>query len=87
MNEECAEAIRQLESSGIEFKTYNNGIQINAHDIDGIIHTFYPTTGTVVIHASNDRKNRRTKSFSDQSIEKFIKGMKMHITKLYFTED
>ena len=74
--------------NGIEYKAYNGGVQYNATDINGIIHTFYPTTGTVILHASNERRDRRVKSFYNQTLENFIKGMKFKdLTKHYFKED
>lgn len=77
--------MKELEEAGIEHIEYNAGKQINAKDLDGITHSFYPTTGTIVLHASNDKYDNRTKVFRDKTIEDFIKGMKFpNLTKYYF---
>lgn len=77
--------IEELEKEGIKYKEYNNGALINALDQEGIIQSFYPTTGTIVLHASNDKKDHRTKVIRNKTIEQFIKGIKVkNLTKYYF---
>lgn len=77
----------ELTKNGISYKAYNSGVQFNATDLEGVIHTFYPTTGTVILHASNDRNDRRTKTFTDKTLEDFIKGMKFkNLVEHYFKE-
>lgn len=75
----------ELMKAGIEYRAYNQGRQFNALDLEGTWHTYYQTTGTVVLHASNNITNNRTKSFRNKSLENFIKGMKTkNLTKIYF---
>lgn len=47
-----------LEDNDFEYSVYKNGIQYNVKDRTGIIHSFYPTTGTCLYHWSNDRADR-----------------------------
>lgn len=78
----------EFAKNGIEYKAYNGGVQFNATDLNGVIHTFYPTTGTVILHASNERSDRRIKSFPNKTLADFIKGMKFkNLTQHYFKED
>ena len=78
----------ELMKNGISYKAYNSGVQYNAEDLEGIIHTFYPTTGTVILHASNNRNDRRVKTFREQTLAQFIRGMKFkNLTQHYFKED
>lgn len=44
-----------LEDQRFEYKSYNHGIQFNVKDKNGIIHSFYPTTGTALFHEKNER--------------------------------
>lgn len=75
----------ELEEAGIEYVVYNSGKQINAKDLEGVIHSFYPTTGTIVLHASNDKYDHRTKVFKDKTVQDFIKGLTFpNLTKHYF---
>lgn len=67
--------IKELDDLGISYMEYNNSTQVNAKDTDGVIQTFYPTTGTIVIHASNARSDRRMKVIRDKTLEQFIKGI------------
>lgn len=57
---------------GFYCKSYNNGVQLNVMDKAGVIQTFYPTTGTIVLHASNERADRRIKSIKNSSVEYFV---------------
>ena len=68
----------ELTKNGISYKAYNSGVQYNATDLEGVIHTFYPTTGTVILHASNDRNDRRTKTFTDKTnlFRSYLKNFK-----------
>lgn len=79
--------VEELEKAGIEYREYKNG-QINAKDLEGVIHTFYSTTGTVVLHAGNDKYENRTKVFRDKTIEQFAKALKFkNLVEYYFKED
>lgn len=85
---ELQEVADRLEESEIQYRAFNKGYQFNAMDLDGVWHSFYPTTGTVILNASNDRKDHRRKTFYDKSLDTFIKGMKTNnLTKHYFKED
>lgn len=85
MKEAVRIAVEMLEEEGIEYELFNQDIGINAKDTDGVKQTFYPTTGTVVLHASNDTKDFRTKTFRDKNICTFIKGLKTkNLVGLYF---
>lgn len=59
----------KLEDMELEYKAYNRGIQYNVTDADGIIQTYYPSTGTIVFHASNDR---RIKTLKERSLDDFL---------------
>lgn len=77
--------VKELDDAGIEYVEYNEGRQINAKDLEGTIHTFYPTTGTIVLHASNSRYDNRTYVIRNKTITQFIKGLKVeNLTSHYF---
>lgn len=61
-----------LADADLEYKTYNQGIQFNVADMAGVIHSFYPTTGTILFHEGNARNQRKTATLRDQSIYTFI---------------
>lgn len=65
-----------LEDNDFEYKAYNEGIQFNVKDTDGIIHSFYPTSGTMLFHASNERSDRRIKTIRGGSIEEFMQMLR-----------
>ena len=62
----------KLDAEGLQYKVYNRGIQFNVTDADGVIQTYYPSTGTILFHASNEKSDRRTKVLRDKSIETFL---------------
>lgn len=61
-----------LEENELEHKAYNAGIQFNAKDVNGVIHSFYPTSGTMLFHASNNRNDKRTITVKNGSIKVFM---------------
>lgn len=63
-----------LEDNDFEYAAYNRGVQFNAKDRNGIIHSFYPTTGTCLYHWSNDKADRNlTKTIRKQTLNDFMK--------------
>lgn len=65
-----------FEDNEFQYKAYNAGIQFNVTDADGVIHSFYPTSGTMLFHASNERSDRRTKTIRGGSIEEFMRMLR-----------
>lgn len=49
----------RLEDSHLEYASYGHGIQFNVKDMNGIIHSFYPSTGTMLFHRGNGIKYRK----------------------------
>lgn len=60
-----------LEEHDIKYSIYNYGIQYNAVSLDGAVHSFYPTTGTIVLHPS-DPKKRQNRTFRNRTKEDFL---------------
>lgn len=60
-----------LEDDHLQYKSYNNGIQFNVTDENGIIHSYYPTTGTALFHKSNERGGG-SKTLRNQTLEQFL---------------
>lgn len=85
MKTEVKEAVEKLERAGVKYQLFNKDTGINARDMEGIKQTFYPTTGTVVLHATDSQNDHRTKTFRDKDIDTFIKGLKTkNLAGLYF---
>jgi len=61
-----------FEENGIEYKAYNSGVQYNTSDKNGVIHSFYPTTGTMLFHQGNDRRSKATRSVRGGNVFDFI---------------
>lgn len=73
LRDDLREIAITLYKNGFRCRAYNKGIQFNVPDRDGIIHEFYPTTGTIVFHISNLKEGRnKTKIFRDKDIEWFM---------------
>ena len=49
----------RLEDAHLEYASYGNGVQFNVKDTNGIIHSFYPSTGTMLFHRGNGIKYRK----------------------------
>lgn len=64
-----------FESRGITYRSFNAGVQFNALDDCGVWHSYYPTTGTVIVNKSNDRKDHAKKVFHNKSLEEFANAM------------
>jgi hypothetical protein len=61
-----------IDAGFTDCSVYNHGKQINVSDKNGIIQTYYPTTGTVLLRQNNSRYNNKTKSLYNKTIEEFI---------------
>lgn len=77
MNEEYSKETEQaievlLESGFSDCNVCNHGKQINVMDKDGIIHTFYPTTGTILFHFSNKKYDNKLITIRNETVETFI---------------
>lgn len=73
MNPETEQIVDKLIESGFtDCSTYNQGRQVNASDKNGVIQTFYPTTGTILLRENNSKYHSRTKSLYSRTIEDFI---------------
>ena len=60
-------------SNGFKCRAYNRGTQFNVMDASGVLQTFYPTTGTVVFHLSNEVCDRgKVKTFKHKTIRWFM---------------
>lgn len=61
-----------FENDYTELKVHNGGSQINVRDKSGVTQSYYPTTGTMLFHRSNDWKDRKIKSIYNGNIETFV---------------
>lgn len=61
-----------LTDAGFACQSYNRGKQINTEDWGGIIHSFYPSTGTIVLHASNSFSTTGTKVIRGENLDTFM---------------
>ena len=62
----------KLEDAGFTYKAYNQGIQFNADDRSGVIHSYYPTTGTILLHEGNGWTKKATKKFYEATLAEFM---------------
>ena len=72
-----------LAANEIQYKIFNKGVQFNVMDLDGIWHSYYPSTGTLLLRKGNG--TNITQSFTNITLDKLVKGMKFkHLTQYYF---
>ena len=63
----------EFDKNGFRCRAYNKGVQFNVPDRSGIIHEFYPTTGTVIFHFSSLKEDRgKIKTFRNKDIHWFM---------------
>lgn len=60
-----------LEDNQITYWSYNHGTQFKAYDKDGIIHSFYPTTGTILLHKTNEKSSNQSVTLRRKTKEEF----------------
>lgn len=78
----------RLLKEGIKYSAYNYGVQYNAADKSGIVHSFYPTTGTILFHENNSKENRNTKTIKNCDIDTFIMYLNFpNIIKIFFRKE
>lgn len=44
--------------TGLQYQFYNAGIQVNVTDRKGVVHSYYPTTGTCIFRQVGSRTGR-----------------------------
>lgn len=72
IREDLKYVAEMLEDNEFEYKVYNRGVQYNAKDINGITHSFWPTTGTIMLHRSNDKKDKARTVLKRKDIDCFM---------------
>ncbi|MFV0527736.1 MAG: hypothetical protein ACK5MN_03300 [Lachnospiraceae bacterium] len=58
-----------LEDAELNYKAYNRGAQYNVTTEGGGTHSYYPTTGTVLLHS---RRSKKTANIKGCTVFEFI---------------
>ena len=80
-------ALNEFKISGLEYTTYPKTKLINAEDYNGIIQSYYASTGTAVFRDSNNKFKQRRVTVRNMPCTQFIKLCKDggEIYDTYFT--
>ena len=69
---ELAAMLRMFIEAELPYKLYRDTYLINVTDVDGIIQSYYASTGTAVFRDGNDRFKSHRHTEKNMSIERFI---------------
>lgn len=72
LKKEARKVCDLLDDNDFSYQCYNRGIQISATDRAGITHSFYPTTGTILLHISNCKENKQYITIRNKDIGSFM---------------
>lgn len=71
-NSEFNVLIDKVKASGLEFKSYPNNYLINVTDVDGVIQSFYSSTGTAIFRDGNNKYNSQKHTEYGMTFERFM---------------
>lgn len=69
---EFAAAVSKVESAGLFCKVYPNNYLINVTDTDGIIQSYYASTGTAMFRDGNDKYKAQRHTERGMTLDRFI---------------
>lgn len=69
---EFQKIIEKVKESGLNFKVYPNTYLINVTDYEGVVQSFYCSTGTAIFRDGNDRYKQNRHTEYDMKLERFI---------------
>ena len=73
MNKELFDAaIAEVAKTGLEYKVYPSTKLINVTDVDGIIQSYYASTGTAMFRDGNDKYKSHKHTERNFSLERFL---------------
>ena len=70
--EEFQDIVAQVKATGLEYKEYPNNYLINVTDVDGVVQSFYSSTGTAIFRDGNDKYKQKRHSEYNMTVERFL---------------
>lgn len=67
-----ADMMAHLELAGLQFKAYPSTYMLNVTDADGVVQSYYVTTGTAIFRDGNDRFKQHRHTEHDMPFERFL---------------
>ena len=67
-----AAVVSRIEATGLPIKTYPNQYLINVTDVNGVVQSYYASTGTAVFRDSNDKYNSKKHTEKNLSNRRFV---------------
>lgn len=64
--------VEKVRKSGLQFKDYPNTYQINVTDTDGVIQSYYASTGTAVFRDGNSKYTAQRHTEKGMKLERFL---------------
>lgn len=64
--------LEKVRRSGLEFESYPNTYLINVTDTDGVVQSFYTSTGTAVFRDGNNKYRSQRHTERNMKLERFI---------------
>lgn len=62
----------KVKTTGLEYKSYPNNYLINVTDTDGVVQSFYCSTGTAIFRDGNNRYKQNKHTEYDFSFDRFL---------------
>ena len=69
---ELAAVVSKIESAGLFCKVYPNNYLINVTDTDGVIQSYYASTGTAIFRDGNDKFKSQKHTEHGMTADRFI---------------
>ena len=70
--EDFSNAVLKVVNAGLTYQVYPNNYLINVTDVDGIIQSYYASTGTAMFRDGNDRFKSQKHTEKHMPLDRFI---------------
>lgn len=70
--EDLEAVVRKVIDAGLSYKLYRDTYLINVTDVDGIVQSYYASTGTAIFRDGNDRYKSQKHTEKNMPLDRFI---------------
>lgn len=67
-----ADMVAAVHFAGLPFQVYQDTYQLNVTDVDGVVQSYYASTGTAIFRDGNNKFTQKRKTVRNLPFEEFL---------------
>lgn len=67
-----ADMVAAVHFAGLPVQVYQETYQLNVTDVDGVVQSYYASTGTAIFRDGNNRYTQKRKTVKDMPFDEFL---------------